>query len=307
MERREFLRRLGVALAAGWAWGRAAWPVSALAEAPEIRLAFLADSHLKNGDARQPEARALARAVGEIRNLQPRPDLVLFAGDLAHNGNPPALALGREIISDLPAPVLMVRGEGDGSPESSHWPRLFGNSWFLRTHKGVNFLGLYTHPCRSPHGPAFALGENQIAWLGRELARLDPAAPLIVVSHAPLTPIFHPWGQWTRDGERLAPLLVRFRHAVYLHGHIHQTGVRFQVSGFRFRGEGIGSLNLLTENRKQKTENSISLPATAWPLPSPLQGTPKALSPGLGPQGCGWAMISLHSQSWQFQPQVWTA
>jgi 3',5'-cyclic AMP phosphodiesterase CpdA len=307
MKRREFIKRLTLALAAGWTLGRLYRPGAVAAGDAPSRLALLADSHLKDGNPARPEAQALVRAVVEVKALRPRPDLILFAGDLAHDGHPRALALGKEILADLPVPVMMVKGEGDGGPESAHWRRLFGHPWFLRSHHGMNLLGLYTNPCRSPHGLSFALGQTQIAWLAGELARLDPAAPLVVLSHAPLAPIFRPWGQWTRDGAQIAPLLARFPNAVYLHGHVHQAvpGSQSPVAGSQY--PGIDILGFLPENRKPKTENRLSLPATAWPLPSPLEGTPAALSPGFGPRGCGWAAISLGAQSWQFQPQVWQA
>ena len=114
MNRRDFVQKLGLGLAGAWAVGRVAWPLPALAGVPELHLACLADAHLLDGDSRRPEAQALARAVAELRRLKPAPDLVLFAGDLAHSGDPAALALGQEILADLPAPLFMVLGEGDG-------------------------------------------------------------------------------------------------------------------------------------------------------------------------------------------------
>jgi hypothetical protein len=95
MERREFVKQVGLGLAAGWAVGRLSWPFSAWAAGPELRLALLADAHLKDGNDRRPEAQYLARAVAEIRQLSPPPELVLLAGDLAHRGRPDALDLGQ--------------------------------------------------------------------------------------------------------------------------------------------------------------------------------------------------------------------
>ncbi|MFI5330932.1 MAG: twin-arginine translocation signal domain-containing protein, partial [Desulfobaccales bacterium] len=93
MNRRDFVRFLGLGLAGACAGGQVHWPREADAAAP-LRLACLADAHLKDGDERRPEAQSLARAVAELRSLNPAPPLVLFAGDLAHHGNPAALALG---------------------------------------------------------------------------------------------------------------------------------------------------------------------------------------------------------------------
>ena len=242
MERREFLRRLAVGLAAGWALGRWGWASLAQAAPLPARLALLADAHLKDGDPNRAEARTLARAVSEIRALKPMPDLVLFAGDLAHRGRPHALDLGREILSDLPAPLLLVMGEGDG-PDSSPWARRFGEDRFFCAHAGVHLLGLPTTFQRRASGPAFAVGEEPRRWLSRELAKLDPATPLITLSHAPLAQIYQPWQQWTVDAPEIAALLAPFQTVLCLHGHVHQAGVRGQGSGvreegFERRGEG---------------------------------------------------------------------
>jgi Icc protein len=297
MERREFIRRLGLALAAGWAGGRLAWPVPAWAEGPARRLALLADAHLKDGNDRRPEARALARAVADIRSLSPAPDLVLFAGDLAHRGRPDALDLGREILSDLPAPMWAVPGEGDYGPRGSAWTRRFGESRFSRAWRGFQILGLHTSLKGRAGGPVFEIGAASRQWLAAELARLDPATPLIVVSHAPLSRIFHPWQQWTEDAPAVARLLARFPAVLCLHGHVHGAGV-----GGRGQWSEVTSF---TENRKPKTENHLSLPATAWPHPQAVQGTPRVIRPGVGPRGCGWALATLAPGTVNFQPYLW--
>ena len=194
MQRREFLQRLGLGLAGAWAGSRLSWPLTALGGGSEMRLALLADAHLPDGNAGSPEARALARAVAEIRALKPAPDLVLFAGDLAHDGDGPALALGKEILGDLPGTVLLVPGEGDAASASpAAWRQLFGELGFLHTYPGLNLLGLHTAWRPAPTGPVFQVGEAQARWLAQELPRLDVETPLLILSHAPLYQIFHPW------------------------------------------------------------------------------------------------------------------
>jgi len=306
MHRREFLCCLGWGLAAGWTVSRWGWPAPGQAAAPLPRLALLADAHLPDGNAQRPEARALARAVAEIRALSPAPDLVLFAGDLAHDGNINALALGKKMLSDLPAPLAVVMGEGDGMGKgAAAWPRLFGELRFSRGYGGFHLLGLYTALTPSPQGPAFEVGGEQRGWLARELARLDPRMPLVILSHAPLGEIYRPWHQWTQDGPEVVRLLSRFSRVYCFHGHVHQGDVSHQLASFSY-GRMNGGKPLYPENRKQKTEN-YPLPSSAWPLPSPLQGTLTRPGPGLGPRGCGWALASLGNNSLQYQPQVWRA
>jgi len=345
MERREFIRRLGLGLLAGWAGGRFAWPLPTWAAGPELRLALLADAHLKDGDERRPEALALARAVAEIRSLSPPPDLVLFAGDLAHRGRPDALDLGREILSDLPVTMWAVRGEGDHGPSGSAWTRRFGASRFSRAWRGFQILGLHTSLKGRPGGPVFEIGTAQRQWLAAALARIEPATPLIVVSHAPLTRIFHPWQQWTEDAPTIAPLFSRFHQVLCVHGHVHGAGMGPGMSGKippipplrkggmaanPLSGEGdwsanpplakgdlggfskawidlntFGPLQGITESRKPKAETHLSLPATAWPHPQAVQGTPMVIRPGVGPRGCGWALAILAPGTANFQPYLW--
>jgi hypothetical protein len=309
MERRDFLRLLGLGLAGACTVSQVPWPpAAAAAPAAELRLALLADAHLRDGNERRPEAQALARAVAELRRLKPAPPMVLFAGDLAHNGNPAALALGQEILADLPAPPLMLMGEGDGLPDgAAPWRRLFGEPWFSRTWPGLQVIGLHTAWCPGPGGPLFRVGDAGRRCLGRELARLDPEVPLAMLSHAPLEPVFRPWQQWTVDGPEVLGQLRRFRQVLCLHGHTHNAGVRGQGSGDS-KGSDFGGV--FTENRKQETENrlmNISLPATAWPAPLALQGTPARLSPGLGPAGCGWVVLAGRDTSLQFESHLWEA
>ncbi|MHB8066681.1 MAG: metallophosphoesterase family protein [Desulfobaccales bacterium] len=305
MKRREFLLHLGMGLAAGWVVGP--WrPASAPAALPGPRLALLADAHLPDGDARRAPVRALTRAVAEIKRLHPAPDVVLFAGDLAHAGDPRALALGQEILADLPAPLAAVMGEGDSRGRGARaWNRRFGESRFSRPYPGFHLLGLQTSLTTSPQGPLFEVGQEQRGWLAWELARVNGDKPLVVLSHAPLQEIYRPWGQWTRDGALVMHLLSRFPRVYCFHGHVHTVAVSSQLSAFSQDLLGPDDF-FFRENGKQKTEN-LSLPATAWPLPSPLQGTPAAARPGLGSAGCGWGLVSLGDKSLEYRPQLWQA
>ncbi|RJR43348.1 MAG: hypothetical protein C4567_05770, partial [Deltaproteobacteria bacterium] len=254
-----------------------------------------------------------------------------FAGDLAHAGSAKALALGKEILSDLPAPLAAVRGEGDGAGSSPAWRRLFGDPRFThvlsanlnpRQHLNLSpnhlpktenrkpktifqFLGLDTSLAPSPQGPVFKVGREQRQWLSRELARLDPGIPLVILSHAPLGEIFRPWRQWTQDGPEVLRLLSPFSQVYCFHGHVHQEAISSQLAASSFFMEN-GKRKTGTEDRRPETEN-LPLPATSWPLPSPLQGTPASPRPGLGPQGCGWTLATLGNNSLEYRPRVWPA
>jgi len=321
MNRREFVKQVGLSLAAGWAGGRLIWPFNVGAAVPELHLALLADAHLKDGNERRPEAQALARAVVEIRALSPPPDLALFAGDLAHRGQPAALDLGREILADLPAPCWAVRGEGDGGPGGeSAWVRFWGEPWFSRSFQGFQLLGLDTFLHPAPGGPVFMIGADQRRWLARELARLSADTPLVILSHAPLARLFHPWQEWTGDGPEVARLLAKFPQVLCLHGHVHRAGIWETVIREQGPQWGAGNIELnsshccrtaclssLTQYPKPGTQAHLSLPATAWPRPQAIQGTPAVWRPGQDNRGCGWGMVIVGSTSRRFHPHLWQA
>ena len=309
MNRRDFVRFLGLGLAGACAGGQVYWPREAAA-APALRLAFLADAHLKDGDARRPEAQALARAVAELRGLNPAPQLVLFAGDLAHHGNPAALALGREILADLPASCLMLMGEGDGQPDdAAPWRRLFGEPWFISDSAGTASAS----GCILPGAPAPA---------ARSFGWATPAAAGWPVNWTASTPKFpscsFPTPRWTRSSgpgsngpwtaRRCSPSCAAFaRSSASTATRIRQWPV---VSGqWPVKAMTLARFCLLKTGKPQ-TENlpsALSLPATAWPQPQAIQGTPARLGPGLGPSGCGWALLAAEAGSFKLQPQVWEA
>jgi hypothetical protein len=281
MNRREFLLKLGEGVAAGWAVAQLS-PLNLGAVTPAwgkslLRVAYLADTHLVDGDDRRPQARALARAVAEIKALDPVPDLVFFGGDLAHQGNPEGLALGKGLLDDLPAPVLLVMGEQDGyGQQEEPWVELFGEPYFSFDYQGVHFFGLHTAwRADANDGRIFRIEADQLQWLRDELTRLPSSTPLVVFSHAPLYKLYKPWHFWTEGAEAVQALLSPYEQVTLVHGHVHQD-VRIQYAGLAFQG----------------------MRATAWPLPDVREGTP---FPVTAPprdldcswQGCGWGLLTI--------------
>ena len=238
-----------------------------------------------------------------------------------------------------------MRGEGDHGPGgNAAWVRRWGEPWFSRAFRGFQVLGLDTALTPGAGGPVFEIGAAQRRWLARELARLSPATPLIILSHAPLARLFHPWQQWTGDAPEVVRRLGQFSRVLCLHGHVHGAGASepgwgldekippipplekggkvaglFGEAGVRaaspplpkgdlgdFQGPGL----IYTDFESCESaghENHVSLPATAWPRPLAIQGTPATPRPGRGPRGCGWALVTLSAATRRFQPYLWQA
>jgi len=284
MQRREFLRKLGLGLISGWALSHFPclnWSSARGADRSALRLAYLSDAHLIDGDQGRPQAQALTRAVAEINALRPRPDLVLFGGDLAHQGHPEGLKLGHQILSSLQAPLRLVMGEHDGLPHPGQpWPRWFGSPQFSFVFRGVHFLGLHTVWQADQHGSGvFRVGRAQQQWLAAELSGMPRSTPLVICSHAPLYLLYKPWYYYTEDGPEVLDRFAGFDRVTFIHGHVHHD-LHIQQHCWTFQG----------------------MPALAWPRPDVRQGTPAQFPPDLavpseqGHHGCGWGLVTLNPE-----------
>lgn len=271
LDRREFLKLGGMSLLAG------ALPLSyvklAFAEpAQRFAFAYISDAHIQQVEGARFVRnwdRGLIRAVAEANLLDPKPDFVVFGGDLAQMGNRAELDHGREILAGLRYPIRAVMGEHDYYLDlGAHWSELFGPQWYSFDHKGVHFVVLnsvlttdeWTNKrwpdgarrmaemagLDNPNGSPFMVGEAQRKWLADDLAKVARTTPLVVLSHSPLQKIYKGWNFWTEDAEQVQALLAPFDQVNVIYGHVHQIQYN-QIGRISF--------------------NSVM--ATAWPWPYP--------------------------------------
>ncbi len=270
--RRSFLKRTGAGAVAGML------PVSLVrmshASAPEhdFTFAYISDSHIQQVKGNQFVRnwdRGLIRAVAEANLLVPKPDFVVFGGDLAQIGNKPELDHGAEILAGLNHKTYMVMGEHDYYLDlGEYWSDLFGEHYYSWDHKGVHFVVLnsilttheWTHerwdtPERrmaemagldNPNGSPFMVGQAQLKWLKRDLRKVKKDTPVVVFSHSPLQKIYKGWNFWTDDAEDVQSLLGRFDKVNVIYGHVHQIQYN-QIDNIAF----------------------TSVMSTAWPWPYP--------------------------------------
>ena len=239
-----------------------------------FRIAYISDSHLYERKLNDRFVKALLRAVDDVNRMDPQPDFVLFGGDLAQLGAPAELDLGAQILENLRAPVRMMVGEHDWYLDlGEKWKGLFGAERYTFDHKGVHFVVLnsvveedfWTARKLTPaqrmgtvagldnglQNP-FTVGEEQRAWLAKDLAKLDPNTPLVVFSHSPLYHYYKRWNFWTDDAEQVQAILKPFKRCTVVHGHTHQL-LTHRIGDIHFHG----------------------LLSTAWPWPYAPQGLPE--------------------------------
>lgn len=234
--------------------------------------AYISDAHIQqikgNRFVRNWD-RGLIRAVAEANLLTPKPDFVMFGGDLAQLGLAAELDHGAEILSALNYKTRYVMGEHDYYLDlGTYWEKLFGPQYYSFNHKGVHFIVLnsirtyddWTYKrwptseqrmlemagLDNPNGSPFMVGDEQRQWLKQDLAKVSRTTPIVVFSHSPLQKIYKGWNFWTEDAELIQVLLKPFKKVSVIYGHVHQIQYN-QIGNISF--------------------NSVM--ATAWPWPYP--------------------------------------
>ena len=282
-DRRRFLTVTGsftaMAAAAGITAAHSFQPLRWLGGDDEFRIAYLSDTHLFARGRTHRSAQAMLRAVYDLNALDPQPDFVVFGGDLARTGHPSELSLGREILSELRAPLRMVIGEADYYLDlGEKWRELFGPDRYSFDHKGVHFVALnsvdqadfWTRSRLSPDERSriaiglddvrrspFRVGPEGLGWLADDLSGLERRTPIVLLSHSPLYKLYRPWNFWTDDADDVQRLVSRFDSVTVLHGHTHQLlvhrvrnvsffGMLSTAMAWPYAPEGLPDLTLRT-------------------------------------------------------------
>lgn len=309
------LNRRGLLKAGGSLVVASALPMSIIklafgAEGEDFTFAYISDSHIqqikgskfvKNWD------RGLERAVAECNLMNPKPDFVVYGGDIAQLAKPAEIDHGLDILSALRYKTYYVMGEHDYYLDlGEHWSKRLGDQYYSFDHKGVHFVvlnSILTHDkwtfdtwssgeermgvmagLDDPRGSPFMVGEAQRAWFQADLDKIDANTPVVVFSHSPLQKLFKNWNFWTDDAEIIQAMLQKFKKATVFYGHVHQIQYN-QIGNISF----------------------YSAMATAWPWPYPesyaqAQNTMPELTvpmnradPFFERDATGWQFIDINS------------
>lgn len=272
MNRRAFLKGTGLLAAAS------ALPLSLIEVAfadrrQNFTFAYISDSHIqhiKGQEFVRNWDRGLIRAVAECNLMHPKPDFVVYGGDLAQLGTREEIDHGLELLAPLSHKKYFVIGEHDYYLDlGEYWEKAVGPLYYSFDHKGVHFVVLnsiltydaWTHNKKwktpmdrmqtmagldNPDGSPFMVGQAQREWLKKDLAKVNKATPIVVFSHSPLQKIYKGWNFWTEDAEQVQALLKPFKKVNVFYGHVHQIQYN-QIGNISFH----------------------AAMATAWPWPYP--------------------------------------
>jgi len=185
----------------------------------------LSDSHWGFEGTENPDPRgSLPKAIAATNALSPRPDFVIFTGDLTHTTEDPAerrrrMTEFKQVVSKLEIPtVRYIPGEHDAAmDEGKAFSEFFGQTHYSFQHKDVHFIVL-----DNVSDPAAKLGDQQLDWFASELRAVPKDARLIVFAHRPLFDLYPQWDWATRDGDKAIALLQQHPAVTVFYGHIHQ-------------------------------------------------------------------------------------
>ncbi len=309
VSRRNFLKQMG-ALTAMSTMPLSLVELSFADPAKNFMFAYISDSHIQHISGTKfvnNWDRGLIRAVAETNLLQPKPDFVVFGGDLAQLGTKPELDHGAEMLAKLNYKTYCVLGEHDYYLDlGEYWSELFGDHYYSWDHKGIHFVVLnsiltfdkWTHErwpsaeqrmlemagLDNPNGSPFMVGEKQREWLKKDLESIDKDTPVVLFSHSPIQKIYKGWNFWTDDAEQVQALLKPFDDVTVVYGHVHQIQYN-QIENISFH----------------------AVMATAWPWPYPqsyaqaethlpkLTVPMNRADPFFERDATGWQFINLNS------------
>jgi len=188
----------------------------------------ISDSHIGfNKEANNNVIATLQEAIDKIK-AQPRsPDFLLHTGDLTHFSKPEEFDTLDQMLRGVGGEVFRVPGEHDVLNDNGaqflqrYGKKTSGTGWHSFDHHGVHFIGL-VNVVNLKAGGLGSLGDEQLAWLEKDVAHLGSSTPIVLFAHIPLWSVYPEWGWGTDDSERALAMLKKFGSVTVLNGHIHQ-------------------------------------------------------------------------------------
>ena len=185
----------------------------------------LSDIHWGFKGAPNPDAaNTLKKAIVSVNALDVLPDFIMFTGDLTHTTDDPKerrrrLAEFKEIAANLKVQnVRFMPGGHDASLDfGAAYKEFFGETFYSFDHRGLHFVVV-----DNVSDPGAKIGEEQLAWLAKDLATRKQDDPIVIFTHRPLFDLVPKWDWATRDGSRAIEMLMAYKNVTVFYGHIHQ-------------------------------------------------------------------------------------
>ena len=238
-------RRGALRCLAGWAGAAVVWTVAggvprtvfasgggSSAAIPKSAFTFvqISDTHFGFHKEANPDVvGSFRQAAAEINALPHAPALVVHTGDVTHLSKPEEFGQARELLREIHVDrVHTVPGEHDALDDGlAGYLKQFDHdgknrAWYSFDQGGVHFVAL-SNVLNFKLGTMTSLGDEQIAWLKKDLAGVAHSTPVVVLAHIPMWTVYAPWGWGTADADQALALLKPYGSVTVLNGHIHQV------------------------------------------------------------------------------------
>lgn len=209
-----------------------------------FNFAILTDAHLYDISDHKFDG-ILEKAVADVNKMNPKPDFLLYGGDLGQSGKEDELVKGKKILDKLKMPYKIIPGEHDYYLDmGKSWRGLFGDEHWSFDHKGVHIIGMNSilvedfwsaakltprermarmeelecHQCG-----LWGVREQQLEWLAKDVKNLSPDTPIVIMTHSPLWDYYPRWNFQTADAPEIRAILRKFEKVIAIHGHVHQV------------------------------------------------------------------------------------
>jgi Icc protein len=212
------------------ALGQVAGAGAALAPGGTLNFVQISDSHIGFAKPANTDVGATFReTIARINALPVAPEFLLHTGDLTHLAEAEEFDGLEQMLKDCRTrQVFYVPGEHDilNDNGATYLERFGkgtrGTGWYSFDQKGVHFVGL-VNVAGISEGGLGVMGQDQLAWLAKDLAPVSSETPIVLFAHVPLWMVYPKWGWGTDDGAQALALLKRFGSVTVLNGHIHQA------------------------------------------------------------------------------------
>lgn len=133
----------------------------------------------------------MRRALAVIAALEPRPDLILVSGDIAHGGDPEGYREAAAALRSCEIPAFCVPGNHDAPNEFGEFLRVIGQVMApapklcgMVDRGAVRVIGLDS---TLPHSGAGGLCDTTLDWLDATLASAPTRPTLLMMHHPPFS------------------------------------------------------------------------------------------------------------------------
>jgi 3',5'-cyclic AMP phosphodiesterase CpdA len=195
----------------------------------------ISDSHIGFDTAPNKDViGTLERAITKINALPQRPAFVVHTGDHVHLSTPDEFDTVKQILGTIKTgQVFNVPGEHDVFVDGGRrYMKFFGkgskgSGYYSFDASGTHFLALSNVQASEAEHSAKGnglgvLGQEQLAWITKDLASVSSDTPIVIFGHVPLLAVYPKWGWATADSAQVLQHLHRFGSVTALNGHIHQ-------------------------------------------------------------------------------------